>query len=378
MTNTTENSDHELKTKSPDSISIFGTKTMDLKYGENGWQTPSAVYLTPNSENDPLSFANFKFHIGNPGYVNVTDVNRLLQTITHIAAGFDLNFENVPLIAVGAKHGNPCGAAYFYGDGPNSEKFVLQNMLAGDPISIFGGAVIVNFEINKELAEILITDKEGKFRPLDIIIAGSVTDEALEILKRKNDRCWVMTNPALGVLNRDSLDKNPTTKYIRGGFIHQPNYTHILDLSSPDIKHYGNLNFGGNSVKSYDCEILLAWGVGATSNSNTITIAKKVPFGGMIIANAAGRQDRVGAAQLALSIMKRAGHRAQDSAAAYSDSFFPFPDGPKVLLDAGVRRIFASSGSKNDKNIIALYENLGYYCQLDLGPDNIFRGFSNH
>ena len=78
--------------------------------------------------------------------------------------------------------------------------------------------------------------------------------------------------------------------------------------------------------------MLLAWGVGCTSNSNTITIVK----GGMLVGNGVGQQDRVGAAELAVKRAIDAGHRAANcrSAVAYSDSFFPFSDGVEALIDA--------------------------------------------
>ena len=79
---------------------IVGSEILEAKYGENGWQTPAGLYSS-NSD-DPLAIANFKLLAGTaPSYNNWADVDRLLQTITHIAGGFDLNFHHTPKIAVG-------------------------------------------------------------------------------------------------------------------------------------------------------------------------------------------------------------------------------------------------------------------------------------
>ena len=51
--------------------------------------------------------------------------------------------------------------------------------------------------------------------------------------------------------------------------------------------------------------------------------------------------DRPGAARLAIS---KAGERVKNSVAA-SDAFFPFPDGPELLLNAGVTAIIHPGGA---------------------------------
>ena len=61
-----------------------------------------------------------------------------------------------------------------------------------------------------------------------------------------------------------------------------------------------------------------------------------------------GQVDRVGAARQAI---EKAGAKAKGSVAA-SDAFFPFPDGPQVLLDAGVTAIIQPGGSIRDEMAI--------------------------
>ena len=148
----------------------------------------------------------------------------------------------------------------------------------------------------------------------------------------------------------------------------QPNYTFVPDLKSEQ----------GESLLKKD--IVLAWAVGCTSNSNTITIAK----GGRLYGNGVGQQDRVGASKLAIFRADEAAKFADalatqadlENAVAYSDSFFPFPDAPEVLIERGIKTIFATSGSVNDDKIVELCKQKGV--NLILMPDTEARGFYQH
>ncbi len=320
---------------------ISGTKFADCLYGENRWQTNAALYISPNT--DPLAHDKFQVIEGTDrSFINFTDIDRLLQSATHIAAGFQKNFSEVPAIAIGAKHGNLCGA----GVGDDA----LKKMLSGDPQAISGGWVLVNFEIGKEEAKLLQTYKTEK-RILDGVIAPSVTEEAIEILARKSGKCRIVTNPALATDDLAKLDSHIRFRYMRGGFLVQSNYTFIPEVKNKDL--------------------LLAWAVGSTSNSNTITLVKD----GMMIANATGQQSRVLACKLALLIAETSGHDTK-GAAAYSDSFFPFLDGPKVLADAGIKSLFVTSGSIRDEEVFGYLKQQGI--EVVSLPDAEGRGFFGH
>jgi phosphoribosylaminoimidazolecarboxamide formyltransferase/IMP cyclohydrolase len=300
---------------------------------------------------DPLAIHNFKNVGGNsPSFNNFCDIDRMLQTVTHIGASFEKNFGSVPKIAVGVKHGNACGASF--GD---TEKEVMEKMLLGDLRAIFGGAVMFNFKVDENLAEDLINKfvKEGR-RLLDVVCAPSFTREAIEILSRKKGKCRLMVNPALENVGFSSLDNHKRYRYVRGGFLEQSNYTFLPEINDKDL--------------------VLAWAVGSTSNSNTITIVK----GGRLVGNGVGQQDRVGAAKLAISRADEANQGEADllGAVAYSDSFFPFSDAPEVLIDRGIKKIFATSGSVNDEKIIELCQKKGV--ELITLPDTLARGFYQH
>ncbi|MEK7460896.1 MAG: bifunctional phosphoribosylaminoimidazolecarboxamide formyltransferase/IMP cyclohydrolase, partial [Patescibacteria group bacterium] len=86
---------------------VFGTQVAVCKYGENPWQTPATHYRTDTD--DPLALQHFQQLAGAAtSFNNLGDVDRALQVLTHIAAGWLRNFGFLPAIAVGVKHGNAC------------------------------------------------------------------------------------------------------------------------------------------------------------------------------------------------------------------------------------------------------------------------------
>lgn len=330
---------------------MIGREVVKLPKGENGWQSPAYLYST--NTKDPLALDKFTVIEGAPpSYNNWVDLDRLLQTASHIASAHTANTGVVAAIAVGGKHGNPCGAAAGW-----DRVDVLKKMMSGDPLAIFGGLVMTNFEMDEVLCEPLV----GKM--LDGIIAPSFSAGAVSILRRKKDKCRFIVNPALYAFGR--LDQAPRFRYVRGGFLVQPNYTFVPEFEKDEIEKYGK------PTSDQKRDMALAWAIGSTSNSNTITLVKD----GQLIGNGVGQQDRVGAANLAIARARRSGHSVAGSA-AYSDSFFPFPDGPKTLIDAGVTAIFTSSGSVRDRETIDLCVTSGVV--LYMVPDNVGRGFFGH
>lgn len=346
-------------------------RVAECAYGENAWQKPA--YLNKRIGNsDVLALNEWKNIAGSaPSFNNWCDIDRMIQTITHIGAGFEKNFNKVPFVAIGVKHGNPCGASF-----ADTKEEAVSKMLQGDLRAIFGGSIILNFPVDESVAEDLIHKhmKEGR-RLLDVVCAPSFTEEAVEILSRKKGKCRLMVNPNIELAGLNSLDTHKRYRYVRGGFLEQPNYTFVPVVNNKDI--------------------VLAWAIGSTSNSNTISIVKD----GRLVGNGVGQQDRVGAAKLALLRADDAEtsiyaltqeypasqrHHSQEhkieadlsNAVAYSDSFFPFPDAVEVLIDRGIKTIFTTSGSVNDETIITLCKNKGV--EFITLPDSEARGFHQH
>lgn len=344
--------DDDLQLEIQHEVGFSGERIATCKYGENAQQAPA--YLYSNGTDDPLALDKFVVVEGTPpSYNNWADLDRLLQTATHIAQAHMVNYGVGATLAVGVKHGNSCGAAV-----GSHQPGILNKMMAGDPLAIFGGLVLLNFTVDEVSCESLV----GKM--LDGIFAPAFTEGAIDMLRRKGDKCRFVVNPALSGLT-SGLDQTHRFRHVRGGFLLQPNYTFVPDFSGNDIVKYGK----ATARQEYD--MLLAWAIGCTSNSNTITLVKDE----QLIGNGVGQQDRVGAANLAIARASRSGHDIA-GAVAYSDSFFPFPDGPQALIDAGVKAIFTSSGSVRDNETIDLCAKHGVV--LYMVPDKIGRGFFGH
>ncbi|MDA8088059.1 MAG: hypothetical protein M0Z75_15350 [Nitrospiraceae bacterium] len=351
-----------MENKPKDEMKFSGRLALTCKYGENGYQVPAALYEGGSA--DPLALDKFRIVAGTePSYNNLCDLDRLLQTVTHIAASFEVNRGKTPLISVGVKHGNSCGAAV--ADGNPAE--VARQMIIGDPLAIFGGLIMVNYPVTEEVAEALVGHgmPEGQRRVLDGIIAPSFDSGATGYFQRKGDKCRLLANPALAGLGRASLDPAPRCRYVRGGFLAQPNYTYVLDLNDPELKKYGQ------ATRRQEDDMLMAKAIGDTSNSNTITLVKD----GRLIANGVGQQARVRGAKLALNLVSYCDHDAK-GASASSDSFFPFTDGVEALADGGIRAIVATSGSVKDKDVVRFCEDRGIV--LYHIPDKKGRGFFGH
>jgi phosphoribosylaminoimidazolecarboxamide formyltransferase/IMP cyclohydrolase len=294
--------------------------------------------------------------------------------ITHLFVGFELNLsKHLPYVAIAVKHGNACGV----GLGKNRAE-ALKKMIEGDVKAIHGGSIFTNFKIDEDCAEILIhyKMKEDFRRLLDTITASDFTEGAIEILARKKGKCRIVKNSNLAHLSIDSLDKNERVRYIRGGFLTQPNYTFVPNIKEAAIEGDKNII----EQEKIITDLILAWAIGCTSNSNTITIVRN----GKLLGNGVGQQDRVGAAKLAIQRADDASFALDEkdtkadleNAVAYSDSFFPFSDGPKVLIDRGIKTIFTTSGSVNDKDVIKSCTDEG--ATLIMFPDKVARGFAWH
>ena len=347
-----------------DKFRIISGELMEAPlYGENPWQKPAGVYSTGTK--DPLAIERFNRIEGiKASYNNNEDLQRALNTLVHMVAGYEKNFGDHPWAGVGLKHGNACGAAVGF-----NMVDTVERVARGCRRDIFGGCLMFNFPIGEEAAATLVREAaaEGQTKQMfDCVIAQSFSPGAVDILKRGSGRCRLLENVNLGV-ESNHLDTAQRFRYLRGGFQMQPNYTYVLDLNDLELKQ-----FGPPIADRFYCRMnmTLAWAVGSTSNSNTITIVNT----GMLIGNGVGQKARVAAAELAVKCAIDAGHKSMlKDAVAYSDSFFPFPDAVEVLYNAGIKTVFSTSGSIRDQEVQQFCADRGItLCQL---PDKKARGF---
>jgi phosphoribosylaminoimidazolecarboxamide formyltransferase/IMP cyclohydrolase len=137
-----------------------------MRYGENPHQT-AAFYKEISRYEGGLASAK-QLHGKELSFNNINDANGAIALIKE--------FDEAAVAAV--KHTNPCGV------GVSVENDILKAYLAAyatDPVSIYGGIVAANREINRETAAEL-----AKIF-LEIIVAPSFSPEALEILRQKKN-----------------------------------------------------------------------------------------------------------------------------------------------------------------------------------------------
>ena len=94
-------------------------------------------------------------------------------------------------------------------------------------------------------------------------------------------------------------------------------------------------------------ELLFAMRVCKHVRSNAIVLARGLGTAGI----GAGQMSRVDSVRLAVEKGAASGLDLSGAVMA-SDAFFPFPDGPQLAIDAGVRAFIQPGGSRRDEEVI--------------------------
>lgn len=282
-----------------------------LRYGENPHQ-PAALYTDPDA---PAGLAQAEqLHGKEMSYNNYVDADAAWRAAN--------DFADQPAVAI-IKHANPCGIAI----GADVAE-AHRRAHACDPVSAYGGVIAVNRSVSVELA------RQVAEIFTEVVVAPGFDEGAVEVLQgKKNIRllrapAW---KPAL-------VELRPVT----GGVLAQ-----VADrVNAPgDDPASWQLATGEAADEELLRDLAFAWRAVRAVKSNAILLAKD----GATVGVGMGQVNRVDSAQLAVS---RAGaDRARGSVAA-SDAFFPFADGPQILIDAGVRAIVQPGGSIRDEEVI--------------------------
>ena len=101
-------------------------------------------------------------------------------------------------------------------------------------------------------------------------------------------------------------------------------------------------------------ELLFAMRVCKHVRSNAIVLGKGLATAGI----GAGQMSRVDSVRIAVDKAAGAGIDLTGAVMA-SDAFFPFPDGPQLAIDAGVRAIIQPGGSQRDHEVVAACDAAG-------------------
>lgn len=299
----------------PQHLTIKAERLETLRYGENSHQR-AAIYT----------------RVGGHGIAQATQLqgkemsyNNYVDADAALRAAFDMVKPAVAII----KHANPCGIAVA---APNALDPIASAHLRAhecDPVSAFGGVIAANRTVTLKMAENL----RDIFT--EVIVAPDFEPEALEVFKlKKNLR--VLRLP-------DSWQQEPMdVRLVSGGLLLQDADRFPAEVESlVDGWQLVTGEMPGDDEKG---NLAFAWKACRAVKSNAIVLAQASATVGIGM----GQVNRVDSCRLAV---ERAGDRAAGSVAA-SDAFFPFADGPQVLIDAGIRTIVQPGGSVRDQEVI--------------------------
>ena len=210
-----------------------------------------------------------------------------------------------PAVAI-IKHANPCGIAVG-ADVAEAHRKAHEC----DPVSAFGGVIAVNRPVSVEMAQ----QVAEVFT--EVVVAPAYEEGAVEILQGKKNVRLLECEPLAPRRRGDPADlRRPADAGARR-----------------DRRRRRRPGVAGRSppARRPPTEVLadlaFAWKACRAAKSNAILLASD----GASVGIGMGQVNRVDSCRLAVT---RAGERASGSVAA-SDAFFPFEDGPQILIDAG-------------------------------------------
>tara|TARA_B110000444_G_scaffold258978_1_gene301370 strand:- start:391 stop:1938 length:1548 start_codon:yes stop_codon:yes gene_type:complete len=300
----------KLKIEFPERKTIFGRKLHELRYGENPHQK-SSIYVNDYNDKE-LGFV--QLHGKELSYNNYNDMFASLEILNSIQ-------KNGTVII---KHANPCGVS------ENSNPLdSFKNALASDPVSAFGGVVACNYKMTKKAA--LEINKNF----LEVILAKGFEKEALILLKKKRN-LRIIDLTGFKLKNVNSL------KILDGSFLIQGKDKIIFNRKKlkfvtklkPSKKELGEIEFAFNV-----CKYVKSNAIVLCNNFSTIGIG-------------AGQPSRLDSCKIAAQKAKKFQSSKIKNSVAASDAFFPFADGIKILIKAGVKTIIQPGGSIRDQEVI--------------------------
>ncbi|MDO5793107.1 MAG: bifunctional phosphoribosylaminoimidazolecarboxamide formyltransferase/IMP cyclohydrolase [Turicibacter sp.] len=293
----------------PEKLTVTYDLKQTLRYGENPHQK-AAFYQTLQKPSYSV-VASEQLHGKELSYNNIADTNAALEILSE--------FEGAAAVAV--KHMNPCGV----GLGSTIEEAYAKAYEA-DSTSIFGGIVALNREVSKELAEEL----HKIF--LEIVVAPSFTQDALDILKQKKNIRLLTTDMT------ERLQPGQKLVSVKGGLLVQD--LDVVQVKKEDLECVTEAKPTEEDLE----QLLFGFQVCKHVKSNAITLVKN----NMTVGVGAGQMNRVGAAKIAL---EQAGALAEGAYLA-SDAFFPMSDTVELAAKYGVKAIIQPGGSIKDQDSI--------------------------
>jgi phosphoribosylaminoimidazolecarboxamide formyltransferase/IMP cyclohydrolase len=289
-------------------LEISSRVRQTMRYGENPHQ--KAGYYSN-------SVGGWKQLHGKPlSYNNMLDLDSALKAI--------MLFEQPTAMIF--KHTNPCGI----GCGQNLLE-AYQKAFATDPLSPFGGIIIVN--------QVLDLPTVNKINEIfsEIIIAPAFDEEALAVLMKRKDRRLVSYDKSQLLLERPEYEcKTIMTGYLLQEWdktIANEENWQIVTKRQPTSEEMEALRFGWRAVS-----ILKSNAIALTTKDQTLGLGT-------------GQTSRIDSTEIAINKAIRFGHDL-NSAVCASDGFFPFRDSIELIHKHGIKAVIQPGGSKGDEDVI--------------------------
>ena len=299
----------------PAHLTVKAERLATLRYGENAHQR-GAIYT----------------RAGGHGIAQATQLqgkemsfNNYVDADAALRAAYDMV---LPAVAI-VKHANPCGIATTAANALDPIASAHLRAHECDPVSAYGGVIAANGTVTLKMAENL------KDIFTEVIVAPDFEPAALEVFKAKK-------NLRLLKLPDDWQQERMDVRLVSGGLLLQDADRFPDDIVS--VAKDWELVSGERPSDAEMENLIFAWKACRAVKSNAIVLAK----GNATVGVGMGQVNRVDSCRLAV---ERAGDRAAGSVAA-SDAFFPFADGPQVLIDAGISAIVQPGGSVRDDEVV--------------------------
>lgn len=304
--------------KEPEKLTLTYDLKQPLCYGENSHQEAS-FYADALPKIYSIASAK-QLHGKELSYNNIRDADAAIRIAREYSE---------PTV-VALKHMNPCGI------GTAQTIFEAYNAAyEADPVSIFGGIVVLNRPVDVATAERM----HQIF--LEIIIAPAFDEGALAILtKKKNLRLMTLDFSEM-------VTNQPETASVLGGLLVQSQDTieeevadwQVVTKRQPTEMELAALTFAWKAVKHV--------------KSNAILLANEKQTVGI----GAGQMNRVGSVKIAIDQAEAAGKI--DGAVLASDAFFPMNDSVEYAAKHGIKAIIQPGGSIKDQESIDMADQYG-------------------
>jgi len=286
-------------------------RVLELAYGENPHQR-AAYYAERGHRGHVLS--RVEQLAGKPlSFNNLNDLSAARLLVSEL---------DEPACVI-VKHANPCGVAV-------AERIedAYAHAVAADPVSAYGGVVALNRAVTAALGEMLA----AQF--IEVLFAPGYDEQAMQALSGKASARILNDNE-----RRIPSGSERDYKRVLGGLLVQERDSEPPNRARMEV-------VCGRVPEREWLDLLFAWRVVKRVSSNAIVLARD----GQTLGIGAGQTSRVDAVRIAVGRARELGHDL-DGAVLASDAFFPFPDGPRIVLEAGIRAIIQPGGSKRDSEV---------------------------